>query len=81
MANGKKSQKPIEHEITRSITKSECWWLHRDFKPGEKVYVIPITGYFEICIDAAMCSPDGTMPYFQLPKSALTPRHKTIGNK
>lgn len=60
------------YELNRDVTRAECFWLHRDYKKGERVYLFP--GHTYGCITPAglPCSEQpGQIPFFELPTDAL----------
>lgn len=59
--------------LKRDVLKSECPWLHRDFSAGEEVF--SFSGVTYGCVSQhgrAVTLVDGELPFFELPRSALT---------
>lgn len=63
----------MQYELTRDVTKEECHWLDEDRKKGTIVY--EYVGHTYGCISphgiAVTSNPDGDIPFFELPHTAL----------
>jgi hypothetical protein len=64
----------MQYELTRDVSRTECHWLERDYKKGEKVFKYSGHCYGCISYNGMACSEkkDET-PFFELPNDSLKP--------
>lgn len=63
---------PAELVLVRDVLRSECPWLDRDLRAGERLFRYP--GYTYGCVSPAgiaMTEEAGQTPFFEVPREAL----------